>query len=104
LEKPITREGFLKFDSYESKLEMMDTALFLFGMKLHNQVGSVEFFDSDFCNTITVTSPHFVDRTLSDAKKVINEALRLSGFAGELLDVGTLKDIDDFDLNQIVVR
>lgn len=36
LERPITRDAFIKFKSYESKLEMMDTALFLFGMKLHN--------------------------------------------------------------------
>jgi len=35
LDKPVTRQGFLKFASYESKLRMMDTALFLFGMKLH---------------------------------------------------------------------
>jgi len=83
---------------------MMDTALFLFGMKLHRQVGSIEFFDADFSNTITINSPYFVDKTLSDCNKVINETLRLSGFSGNLLEVGKLKDIDDFDLNQIVVR
>ena len=46
LEKPIRRKGFLKFASYKSKLRMMDTALFLFGMKLHRQEGSIEFFDA----------------------------------------------------------
>ena len=35
LEKPVSRTGFLRYNSYESKLRMMDTALFLFGMKLH---------------------------------------------------------------------
>ncbi len=28
----------------------------------------------------------------------------LSGFTDELLEIGILKDIEDFDLNQIVVR
>lgn len=36
LEKPIQRSGFMKYQNYEDKLKMMDTALFLFGMKLHN--------------------------------------------------------------------
>ena len=44
-------------------------------------------------------SAYFTDKTLADCKKVINEALRLSGFSGELLEVGSLKDIEDFDLN-----
>lgn len=66
LEKPVARDGFLKFADYNSKLEMMDTALFLFGMKLHRQIGSVEFYDADFCNTLTITSPYFVDKTLAD--------------------------------------
>lgn len=35
LEKPVAREGFIKFADYNSKALMMDTALFLFGMKLH---------------------------------------------------------------------
>jgi hypothetical protein len=99
LERPIKRDAFIKFKSYESKLEMMDTALFLFGMKLHNQQGSIEFYDADFCNTLTISSPYFVDKSLADCQKVINESLRLSGFSGSLLQVGTLKDIDDFDLN-----
>ena len=37
LERPITRNAFLKFADYSSKLKMMNTALFLFGMKLHKQ-------------------------------------------------------------------
>lgn len=35
LKKPIQRKGFIRFADYESKLKMMDTALFLFGLKLH---------------------------------------------------------------------
>jgi len=35
---------------------------------------------------------------------VLNETLRLSGFTGDLLEVGLLRDIEDFDLNQIIVR
>ena len=83
---------------------MMDTALFLFGLKLHKQVGSVEFFDADFSNTIIVKTPYFIDKTLEDCNKIINETLRLGGFTGELLEVGSLKDIEDFDLNKIIVR
>lgn len=77
---------------------MMDTALFLFGMKLHRQVGSIEFYDADFSNTITVTTNFFTDKTLSDCMKVLNETLILSGFTGDLLEVGSLKDLEDFDL------
>ena len=94
----------MKFDNYEDKLKMMDTALFLFGMKLHRQHGNIEFFDADFSNTIIVNTPYFIDKTLADCNKIINESLRLSGFEGDLLEVGQLKDIDDFDLNNIVVR
>ena len=104
LDKPVQRTGFLRFNSYESKLRMMDTALFLFGLKLHKQVGSVEFFDADFSNTIIVKTPYFIDKTLEDCNKIINETLRLGGFTGELLEVGSLKDIEDFDLNKIIVR
>ena len=99
LDKPVSRTGFLRFNSYESKLRMMDTALFLFGMKLHRQIGSIEFFDADFSNTIIVKSQYFTDKTLADCNKVINETLRLNGFTGDLLEVGQLKDIEDFDLN-----
>ena len=35
---------------------------------------------------------------------MLNETLRLSGFTGDLLEVGLLRDIEDFDLNQIIVR
>lgn len=83
---------------------MMDTALFLFGMKLYRQDKSIEFFDADFSNTITVNSPMFEKKTLYDCMCIINEALTLSGFSGELLEVGELKDISDFDMKQIVVR
>lgn len=83
---------------------MMDTALFLFGMKLYRQDKSIEFYDADFANTISVSSPMFNQRTLYDCMQIINEALTLTGFTGELLEVGKLRDIDDFDLNKIVVN
>jgi hypothetical protein len=35
MQNPVKRRGFLKFANYESKLKMMNTALYLFGMKLH---------------------------------------------------------------------
>ena len=83
---------------------MMDTALFLFGMKLHRQEGSIEFFDADFSNTITVNSNYFNDRTLADCCFIINETLLNSGYSGKLMEVGQLKEIEDYNLNNIVVR
>jgi hypothetical protein len=35
MDKAVGRTGFIKFKDYESKLKMMNTPLFLFGMKLH---------------------------------------------------------------------
>lgn len=35
MDKAVGRSGFIKFKDYESKLKMMNTPLFLFGMKLH---------------------------------------------------------------------
>ena len=52
MEKPVTKDGLIKFEDYGAKLQMMDTALFLFGMKLYRQEGSVEFYDADFANTL----------------------------------------------------
>lgn len=52
LKKVVHRKGFIKFESYEHKLRLMDTALFLFGLKLHNQEGHVKFYDADFLNTV----------------------------------------------------
>lgn len=82
----------------------MDTALFLFGMKLHRQDGSVEFFDADFSNTLTVKSGAFEERTLGDCCKIINEVLESTGFVSKNMTVGALKGIDDFDLRNVLVR
>ena len=54
LDKQILRSGFLVFEDRISKLKMMNTPLFLFGMKLFRQTGHLEFFDADFCNTIII--------------------------------------------------
>jgi hypothetical protein len=104
MERPVQKDGLIKFENYESKLEMMDTALFLFGMKLYRQEGSVEFFDADFANTLQVSSQLFENKTLGECCVVVNEVLKTGGFSGRPLMIGTLKDIDDFDLTQILVR
>lgn len=83
---------------------MMDTALFLFGMKLHRQVGSVEFFDADLANTIQVSGPYLVDKTLGECLLIINETLLQASFTGPRLEVGTLSGIEDFNLANIQVR
>jgi hypothetical protein len=64
----------------------------------------MEFFDADFCNTILVQSEQVVDMTLRDVNIVINEILVKAGFEGELLKIGKLKDLEDFDLGKILVR
>ena len=73
------------FKDRESKLKMMNTPLFLFGMKLFRQEGHMEFFDADFCNTVLVRSEGFVDINLRDTCILINELLIKGGFEGELL-------------------
>lgn len=65
LEEPVYMEVFIKFKDRHSKLKMMDTALYLFGMKLYRQKESIEFFDADFLNIIYVKSDDFVDKSLS---------------------------------------
>lgn len=80
LNKPISRSGFIKFNSYYNKALMMDTALFLFGMKLHRHQYSIEFFDADFANTLLIQSNSFTDRTLGECCRKVNEILVRSGF------------------------
>lgn len=80
----------MKFESFESKIKFMDTALFLFGMKLHRQERSIEFFDADFSNTLSVRSQIFDDRPLGECMKILNEVLISSGFSGGGLLVGKL--------------
>ena len=84
---------------------MMSTPLFLFGMKLFRQQGFIEFFDADFCNTITVQSNSFTEKTLGECCNSINSLLVKAGFKGKLLHVGNLKGLGDgFDLKKILVR
>ena len=91
------------FKDYESKLRMMDTALFLFGLKLHRQEGHVKFHDADFLNTLYIQSVLFEDQTLGDCCRLINEVLSNAGYQGRLFSVGQLKEIDDFNLGEAVV-
>ena len=77
----------------------MDTAMFLFGLKLHQQKDHIYFHDADFLNCIQVSSPHFFEKTLGYCCNLINEALADSGFSGQLFEVGQLSEIDDFDLS-----
>ena len=82
---------------------MMDTALFLFGLKLHRQDGHVRFHDADFLNTLYIQSDLFEDQTLGDCCRLINEVLSSAGYAGNLFTIGQLKEIDDFNLGDAVI-
>lgn len=99
LEKAVHRKGFIRFSDYTSKLKMMDTALFLFGLKMHKQEGHVKFYDADFLNVVQISSTLFYDRELGDCCRLVNEALSDAGFSGRLFEVGQLREIDDFNLN-----
>ena len=82
LDKQISRSGFLVFEDRISKLRMMNTPLFLFGMKLYRQIGTMEFFDAEFCNTIMLKTDAVVDMSLKDACHIVNEVLTKAGFEG----------------------
>ena len=99
----VTRNGFIRFADYQSKLRMMDTAMFLFGLKLHRQEGHIKFYDADFLNSLHVSSQLFGERTLGDCCKMVNEALNNAGYKGKLFEVGQLKEIDDYKLSEAMV-
>lgn len=105
LDNAVLRSGFIIFDDYATKLKMMDHPLFLFGLKLHDMPGAVEFFDADFCNCLVIKSDSFEEATLKQCCEMLNQMLLRNGFMGDLLEVGKLKDIsEDFDLERIIVR
>lgn len=72
LDRAVSRSGFLTFDSYVTKLKMMDHPLFLFGLKMHDMPGAVEFFDADFCNTLVIKSDLFENATLKECCSMLN--------------------------------
>ena len=65
LDKMVARSGFILFEDYHTKLKMMNHPMFLFGMKLHDMSGAIEFFDADFCNTLVVRSAQFENHSLN---------------------------------------
>ena len=77
---------------------MMDHPLFLFGMKMHEQQDSVEFLDADFCNTLIIKSELFDEQSLQAVNLFLNGILVRKGFMRQVLEVGKLKDVGDFDL------
>lgn len=97
------KRGLVKFKNYEDKLKFMDTALFLFGMKLHRMNGNVNFYDADFANTLTIKCPLFDNQTLEHCCDLVNHLLR--GQSNKIeFEIGKLKDMHDFDLSKIIVR
>ena len=67
-------------------------------------MGSTEFFDADFATALTIKCDYFDQKSLSEVNKLINDTLESSGYLGEMLNVGKLKDIDDFNLGDVLVR
>lgn len=82
---------------------MMDTALYLFGMKLYKQEGSIEFFDADFMNAIKIKSDQFQGMSLRHCCNMINEFLTSHEYKGKLFTIPKLTSLDDFDLGNVNV-
>jgi hypothetical protein len=61
LDRAVSRQGFIYYKDYLTKLKMMDEPMFLFGLKLFDMPGAVEFYDADFCNTLVIKSIFFED-------------------------------------------
>lgn len=59
-------KGLIKFESYEDKLTMMNTPIFILDMKLYKQDGNIKFFDSDFANVLQVSSDEFDNKTFNE--------------------------------------
>ena len=59
LNNPVNRVGLLEFHDYDTKLKMMNDPMFLFGLKMHDMPGEVEFFDADLCNSLSVRAYMF---------------------------------------------
>ena len=99
LDKELKKPLFIEFKDYASKLRMMDSPMFLFGLKLYQMEGHVQFYDADFLNTLTISSEVFIEKTLGEVCEIVNRALDQEGFPGGQFQVGHLKEIDDFDLS-----
>lgn len=82
---------------------MMDTALYLFGMKLYRQKDCIEFFDADFMNTIYIKSEDFNGKTLQACCNFINEYLFARGAQETQFKVARLSNLEDFDIGGVVV-
>ena len=52
MDKNIIRSGLVSFKDYTTKLRMLSHPMYLFGLKMHDQIDNVEFVDADFCNTL----------------------------------------------------
>lgn len=53
-------------------MSMMETPMFLFGLKLARMPGNIEFFDADFCNAIQINSFLFKGLNLDTCCQLIN--------------------------------
>ena len=89
--------GFIEFENYAEKVKMMSTPLFLFGMKMYNMYGSIEFYDPDFCNTLSVRSYEFNHHNIAECMEMLNSVLQVK------FVTGNLKGLEDFDLRKINV-
>jgi len=67
LEKGIFINGLLRFEDYESKLKLLLSPAFKFGMKFYDQQKNIHFADADFGNTLSIQSKDFDNKTLVDS-------------------------------------
>ena len=105
LHKGVFINGLLHFSDYESKLKLLLSPVYKFGMKFYDQQKNIHFSDADFANTLSIQSEEFSNKRLVDACDIINTVLVNSGFTNDdLCIVGKLKALNDINLENVLVR
>lgn len=79
LDNPIRIQGFMEFSDYYTKLKMMNSPMFLLGLKLFNS--SMEFYDADFCHVLQVYSQAFVNKEFVECCDLINSTLTSNNYS-----------------------
>jgi hypothetical protein len=88
--------GFLRFNTYEEKLNFLNTGVYWFGLNVHNR-SFIRFSDADFVNMIKITDHRWLNK---DSKLVLKDVNRILGnknsglefYMPEYLDKGIPRD------------
>lgn len=67
LNRGIFMNGLVEFENYEAKLKFLLSPAYRFGMKFYDQQWNINFSDSDFGNTLSISSNKFNKKSLAHA-------------------------------------